>query len=274
MTATKADRRLWRCPFCQREYRIPAGAEDPMACPQCAPGTENSGQKDASLPGDLPPHVQQTDSSSVLDRIGRAASVCAHATVWLVEKKRRLSKGQESVLSVVILAGLMGIALILSPYSVLNSPRPSSVAEADGVRGQPKDQSPPEPAPIGIPRYDYEGIIGITVPDPLLSEPVTFLGEPVQKKSELVDIAKQTVAKHLFQPHTASYPWGLFDEWQFKYMDDPYLYRVSSYVESKNAFGATIRKNFVVVIRKNPETGLWRATHCGFPQNPLPREQQ
>lgn len=48
MSKSKIERRLWRCPFCNREYRIPANADDPMACRECAPSKQDDRTPDRS----------------------------------------------------------------------------------------------------------------------------------------------------------------------------------------------------------------------------------
>jgi len=35
-TTPKKERRRWRCPACNAEYRIPDSADDPTLCPECA----------------------------------------------------------------------------------------------------------------------------------------------------------------------------------------------------------------------------------------------
>lgn len=50
MTTSKVERRLWKCPYCQREYRIPASADDPMACPECAPPAEQAPAVEMEIP--------------------------------------------------------------------------------------------------------------------------------------------------------------------------------------------------------------------------------
>lgn len=48
MQDSSTDRRLWRCPACATEYRIPAAADDPLVCPRCEP---------LDLPRVIPEHV-------------------------------------------------------------------------------------------------------------------------------------------------------------------------------------------------------------------------
>lgn len=38
MSRISTERRLWRCPGCDRSFRIPAGAETPRLCPECVEG--------------------------------------------------------------------------------------------------------------------------------------------------------------------------------------------------------------------------------------------
>lgn len=79
--------------------------------------------------------------------------------------------------------------------------------------------------------------------------------EPVKRspdKIEVMTFAQMLVEKHLKAPSTAKHPWGT-SNYQITDLGD-YRYRVSSYVDAQNSFGAMIRTNYTVVIRQSGDS--------------------
>ncbi len=68
-------------------------------------------------------------------------------------------------------------------------------------------------------------------------------------KIEVMTFAQALVEKQLKAPSTAKHPWGS-SNYQITDLGD-YRYRVSSYVDSQNSFGAMLRTNYTVVIRQS-----------------------
>lgn len=71
-------------------------------------------------------------------------------------------------------------------------------------------------------------------------------------KVTIYTMAQQLVERQLRAPRTAKFPWSS-DAYEVSNLGDN-RYRVSSWVDSENAFGAMIRTYFVIEIRQQGDT--------------------
>lgn len=83
---------------------------------------------------------------------------------------------------------------------------------------------------------------------------------PIQKDMARV-MACDFVKENLTAPATARFPWGS-DAYQI--IETQGRYKVESYVDSQNAFGAQIRKKFVVLMRYDPTDEGWTLEKIDF----------
>jgi hypothetical protein len=73
-------------------------------------------------------------------------------------------------------------------------------------------------------------------------------------KIEIMTFAQLLVEKRLTAPSTAKHPWGSSN---YKITDlGGNRYTVSSYVDSQNSFGARIRTNYAVTIKKSGDSWI------------------
>lgn len=87
----------------------------------------------------------------------------------------------------------------------------------------------------------------------LLPDDVTQTG--IGGKIEAMAIAQQFVEGRLSSPSTADWPWVSADDVVVDLGGG--RYRVTSYVDSQNAFGGTIRTHYVCVLRRNSGGTGW-----------------
>lgn len=73
MSSGKSERRLWRCPSCGQQYRIPASADDPRVCKKCASqfvASEETGKGWTADPElDVAPSVDDGMERSIHDSV-------------------------------------------------------------------------------------------------------------------------------------------------------------------------------------------------------------
>ena len=297
MPGPETERRQWKCPYCGQGYRIPVSADDPMACPQCAPG-QRSGAADSSPDfeddisfkariaemlrprprksvrslgprpkGPLPTLTSQSSSSDSSEIAGSDSEVESGKLFGQVERATEvIARGSEyawkAIQIVVVACFVCGVVWMLAfrdsrPVTVTDDRRDAAINEtlrqaAEQTAAAARERSR---------RSEYERIKGVELPTPLPDVPLSPFGEPLVKESELIKRAKDAVRAKLFQPHTASFPWH---DYQFEWLNTG-TYGVRSYVESQNAFGATIRQTFHVVLKQHPD-GIWEVTSMGFPK--------
>jgi len=79
--------------------------------------------------------------------------------------------------------------------------------------------------------------------------------ESEELKGEIISAAQDFIKDRLLAPGTAKFPWR-FDDYDVVTLDTD-VYRVSSWVDSQNAFGALLRKTWTVELEAIGE-GNWR----------------
>lgn len=85
-----------------------------------------------------------------------------------------------------------------------------------------------------------------SIKKPSVSQPTEYKEDKYMAYAAMQHIVEQK----LTSPSTASFPWGMSDH--VKYIGDN-QYMISSWVDSQNGFGATVRTNFSGVVEQTGE---------------------
>jgi len=71
------------------------------------------------------------------------------------------------------------------------------------------------------------------------------------------------VEQQLKSPSSAEHP-GIFDNWGVASKMDDCSYRVKSWVDSQNGFGAMIRSTYIAEMHGDSDEGTWRGRIVAF----------